>query len=90
MSERNGAHTQTVTVPCQGGRFTGKVAFVSGAGSGRVMPELWGLAGASAAAGLGAIDVIYVVPRRMAATYLSDAAAHAAVLAELSRIAAEG
>jgi hypothetical protein len=88
-AERNGAHTQTVTVPCQAGRSTGNVAFVSGAGSGRVTPELWGLAGARAG-GLGAIDGLYVVPRRIAASHLFTAAAHAAVLAERSRIAADG
>jgi hypothetical protein len=53
---------------------------VSGAGSGRVTPELRLLA-AGCAAGLATIDIVYVARRRIAPTYLLDAAAQLAALA---------
>ena len=53
---------------------------VSGARSGRVTPELRLLA-AGCATGLAAIDIIYVARRRIAPTYLLDAAAQLAALA---------
>jgi hypothetical protein len=63
-------------------------ALVSGAGSGRVTRELRGLA-AGCAAGLAGIDVFYVMRRRIAPTYLLDAAAQVAFLAWLARGDAE-
>lgn len=62
------------------------VALLSGARSGRITPELRGLA-AGCAAGLGAIDTVYVARRRIAPTYLLDAAAQLAVLAAMGRAA---
>jgi hypothetical protein len=62
-------------------------ALVSGARSGRVTPELLGLA-AGCAAGLAAVDVVQVARGRIAPTYLLDAAAQATALAGL--IAREG
>jgi hypothetical protein len=64
-------------------------ALVSGSRSGRVTRELRGLA-AGCAAGLAAIDVFYVTRRRIAPTYLFDAAAQVAFLAALARGADEG
>lgn len=49
----------------------------------RVTPELEALSAGSAAA-LGAIDVWYVARRRIAPTYLEDAAAEAGVIAGLA------
>src|SRR5919107_5099170 len=63
-------------------------ALVSGARSGRVTRELRGLA-AGCAAGLAAIDVYYATRRRIAPTYLLDAAAQVAFLAWLARGVAE-
>jgi hypothetical protein len=63
-------------------------ALVSGARSGRVTREVRGLA-AGCAAGLAAIDVFYVMRRRIAPTYLFDAAAQVAFLAGLAQHAAE-
>jgi hypothetical protein len=51
----------------------------------RVTPELLGLATASAAA-LGTIDVVYVARRRIAPTYLLDAAVQAALLLAFKRL----
>jgi hypothetical protein len=64
-------------------------ALISGARSGRVTPELYGIA-AGCAAGLAAIDVIYVARRRIAPTYLLDAAAQLAALAGLASTARTG
>jgi hypothetical protein len=55
-----------------------------GVRSDRVTPELRGLA-AGCAAGLTGIDVVYVAKRRIAPTYLLDAAAQVAALAGLLR-----
>jgi hypothetical protein len=55
-----------------------------GVRSDRVTPELRGLA-AGCAAGLTGIDVVYVAKRRIAPTYLLDAAAQVAALAGLVR-----
>ena len=57
---------------------------LSGARSGRITPELRGLA-AGCAAGLAAIDTVYVARKRIAPTYLLDAVAQGAVLAALRR-----
>ena len=57
-------------------------ALLSGARSGRITPELRGLA-AGCAASLAAIDTVYVARRRIAPTYLLDAVAQLAVLAAL-------
>lgn len=57
-------------------------ALLSGARSGRITPELRGLA-AGCAAGLAGIDVVYVARRRIAPSYLLDAAAQVAILAGL-------
>jgi hypothetical protein len=57
---------------------------VSGALSGRVTRELRGLA-VGCAAGLAAIDVVYVLRRRIAPTYLLDAGVQAAFLTGLAR-----
>jgi hypothetical protein len=54
-------------------------ALLSGAHSGRITPELRGLA-AGCAASLAAIDTVYVARRRIAPTYLLDAVAQLAVL----------
>jgi hypothetical protein len=64
-------------------------ALISGARSGRVTPELYGIA-AGCAAGLAAIDVVYVARRRIAPTYLLDAAAQLAALAGLASTARTG
>jgi hypothetical protein len=61
-------------------------ALISGARSGRVTPELCGIA-AGCAAGLAGIDVVYVARRRIAPTYLLDAAAQLAALAGLASTA---
>jgi hypothetical protein len=61
-------------------------ALLSGARSGRITPELRGLA-AGCAASLAAIDTVYVARKRIAPTYLLDAAAELAVLAALRRVA---
>jgi hypothetical protein len=50
----------------------------------RVTPELLAVATGSAAT-LGAIDVIYVARRRIAPTYLLDAAVQAALLVSIRR-----
>ena len=57
-------------------------ALLSGARSGRITPELRGLA-AGCAASLAAIDTVYVARKRIAPTYLLDAVAQLAVLAAL-------
>jgi hypothetical protein len=59
------------------------VALLSGARSGRITPELRGL-GAGCAAGLAAIDTVYVARRRIAPTYLLDAGVQLGALAALS------
>lgn len=59
---------------------------LSGARSGRITPELRGLA-AGCAASLAAIDTVYVARKRIAPTYLLDAVAQLAVLAALRRVA---
>ena len=64
-------------------------ALLSGARSGRITPELRGLA-AGCAASLAAIDTIYVARRRIAPTYLLDAVAQLAVLAALRGVAMRG
>jgi hypothetical protein len=56
----------------------------SGGASGRVTPELTGLAAGSAAA-LAGIDVVYVAKGRIAPTYLVDAAVELGLLAVLAR-----
>jgi len=58
-------------------------ALLSGARSGRITPELRGL-GAGCAAALAAIDTVYVARRRIAPTYLLDAAAQIAALTALA------
>jgi hypothetical protein len=58
-------------------------ALLSGARSGRITPELRGLA-AGCAVGLAAIDTVYVARRQIAPTYLLDALAQVAVLAALA------
>src|SRR3954453_21669195 len=62
---------------------------VSGARSGRVTPELRGLAG-GCAAGLAGIDVVYVARGRIAPTYLLDGAAPLAARAGLLTGATRG
>jgi hypothetical protein len=57
---------------------------VSAVARDRVTPEIVGIA-AGAAAGLGAIDVVYTARGRIAPTYLIDAAAQAALLGALAR-----
>jgi hypothetical protein len=64
-------------------------ALLSGARSRRITPELRGLA-AWCAAGLAAIDIVYVTRRRIAPTYLLDAIAQLAMLAALRRVARRG
>jgi hypothetical protein len=59
-------------------------ALVSGARQRRITPELLGVAAVSAAS-LGAIDNVYVAKRRIAPTYLGDAAAQLTLLVALSR-----
>lgn len=59
---------------------------LSGARSGRITPELRGLA-AGCAASLAAIDTVYVARKRIAPTYLLDAVAQLVVLAALRRVA---
>jgi hypothetical protein len=59
-------------------------ALLSGAGQRRVTPELLGVAAGSAAS-LAAVDVVYVAKRRIAPTYLVDAAAQLALLGALTR-----
>jgi hypothetical protein len=56
---------------------------ISGARSGRITPELRGLA-AGCAVGLAAIDTVYVARRRIAPTYLLDAGVQLGALAALS------
>ena len=58
-------------------------ALLSGARSGRITPELRGLA-AGCAFGLAAVDTVYVARRRIAPTYLLDAAAQIAALTALA------
>jgi hypothetical protein len=58
-------------------------ALLSGARSGRVTPELRLLA-AGCATSLAAIDIVYVARRRIAPTYLLDAAAQLAALTPLA------
>jgi hypothetical protein len=53
---------------------------VGAAARDRVTPELLGIA-AGCAGGLAAIDVVYVARRRIAKTYLADAAIQIALLA---------
>jgi len=57
---------------------------LSGARSGRVTPELRLLA-AGCAASLAGIDIVYVARRRIAPSYLLDAAAQVAILTPLLR-----
>ena len=59
-------------------------ALLSGAHHRRVTPELRGVAAGSAAS-LAAIDIVYVARRRIAPTYLIDAAAQLALLGSLAR-----
>jgi hypothetical protein len=59
-------------------------ALLSGARQGRITPELVGVAAVSAAS-LGAIDIGYVAKRRIAPTYLVDAAAQLTLLGALTR-----
>lgn len=59
-------------------------ALLSGAGQRRVTPELLGVAAGSAAS-LAAVDVVYVAKRRIAPTYLVDAAVQLALLSALTR-----
>ena len=54
----------------------------------RITPEVLALATGSAAA-LGAIDAVYVARRRIAPTYLLDAAVQAALLVAIGRLLAE-
>src|SRR5215207_7655360 len=55
----------------------------------QITPEVLALATGSAAA-LGAIDVVYVARRRIAPTYLLDAAVQAALLVAIGRRLASG
>jgi hypothetical protein len=64
-------------------------ALLSGARSERVTPELRLLA-AGCAASLAAIDIVYVARRRIAPTYLLDAAAQLAMLVTTVRRAERG
>jgi hypothetical protein len=57
---------------------------LSGAARDRVTPELTTIA-AGCAAGLAAIDVVYVARRRIAPTYLADAVVQLALLAGQAR-----
>lgn len=57
---------------------------ISAAARGRVTPEVTGLA-AGSAAGLATIDVVYVARRRIAPTYLLDAAVEVTALVALAR-----
>jgi hypothetical protein len=59
------------------------IALRAGARSGRLTPELRAIAAGSAAS-LAAIDVIYVAKRRIAPTYLADAAIQLALLGGLA------
>jgi hypothetical protein len=59
-------------------------ALLSAAGRRRVAPELLGIATGSAAS-LAAIDVVYVAKRRIAPTYLVDAAIQLSFVAALAR-----
>jgi hypothetical protein len=59
-------------------------ALLSGAHRGRITPELRGVAAGSAGS-LATIDIVYVARRRIAPTYLLDAAAQLALLAALAR-----
>jgi hypothetical protein len=59
-------------------------ALLSGARSGRVTPELRGLA-TGCAISLAAIDTVYVARRRIAPTYLLDAAAQLTLVARRRR-----
>ena len=59
-------------------------AMAAGVARDRVTPELAGLA-AGCAVSLAGIDVVYVAKRRIAPTYLADAALQLALLAELAR-----
>ena len=59
------------------------VALLAGVRSGRVTPELRAIAAGSAAS-LAAIDVVYVAKRRIAPTYLADAAIQLALLSGLA------
>jgi hypothetical protein len=58
-------------------------AMLSAAARGRVTPEITALA-AGCAASLTAIDVVYVARRRIAPTYLADAAVEIGALAALA------
>jgi hypothetical protein len=64
-------------------------AFLGAARRRRVTPELVVVAGGSAAS-LAAIDVVYVLKRRIAPTYLIDAAVEIALVAGLVRAARSG
>ena len=59
-------------------------ALLSGARRGRITPELRGVAAGSAVS-LATIDIVYVARRRIAPTYLLDAAVQLALLAALAR-----
>jgi hypothetical protein len=59
-------------------------ALVLSAARGRAQPELFFLAGGSAAS-LAGIDIVYVAKRRIAPTYLVDAAIELGLLGELAR-----
>jgi hypothetical protein len=59
-------------------------ALLSGAHRGRITPELRRVAAGSAGS-LATIDIVYVARRRIAPTYLLDAAAQLALLAALAR-----
>jgi hypothetical protein len=59
-------------------------ALLSGAHRDRITPELLGVAAGSAGS-LATIDIVYVARRRIAPTYLLDAAAQLALLAALAR-----
>jgi hypothetical protein len=56
----------------------------SAAGERTPAPEIVGIAAGSAAA-LAAIDVVYVAKRRIAPTYLADAAVQTALIAAVAR-----
>lgn len=58
-------------------------ALLAGVRTDRVTPELRGIAAGSAAS-LAAIDIVYVAQRRIAPTYLADAAAQLALLGGLA------
>jgi hypothetical protein len=59
-------------------------ALLTAAWRGRTSPELLGVAAGSAAS-LGAIDMVYVAKRRIAPTYLRDAAVELGLLGALAR-----